>query len=284
MVTPRPIKNSVEIVNGNGESISCDVRFSAGSGTLPVVIICHSFMAFKDWGFFPLVGERIAEEGFVTVSFNFSRNGVVGDGDRITDFNAFASNSFSAELEDLGSVVEAVRAGGLAAEAGDAGRIILLGHSRGGGVAISYASRDPGIAALATWSAISTFNRWTPHQLGTWKKNGYLVLGPPDSAAGLRLGRGVLEEIERRLPEIDPVLRAPYIGMPWQIVHGREDVTVPVREAEALFAAAPKGTRTVKYLDSVGHLYNARSEDEDHYMTINHVISLTVEWMRGVTR
>ncbi len=284
MTPPRPLMNSQEIVNGRGERISCDVRFPQGENALPVVIICHSFMAFKDWGFFPLVAGRIAEEGFVTISFNFPRNGVVGNGDRITDFDAFASNSFSAELEDLGSVVEAVRKGKLIAEAGDAGRIILLGHSRGGGIAISYASRDHGISALATWSAISTFNRWTPHQIGHWRDTGTLELGMPGSGGGLRLGKGILDDIENRLPEIDPVVRAPYIGVPWLILHGRADVTVPVREAEALFNAAHGENTTVKYLDAVGHLYNARSEDEDHYMTINHIISLTVEWMRGATQ
>jgi len=284
MPSPRPLKNSIVIVNNRGEKIQCDVRYPPGARSLPVVVICHSFMAFKDWGFFPLVAERIAEEGFVTISFNFPRNGVVGDGDRITDFEAFASNSFSAEIEDLGIIVGAVREGKLIPGGGGASQIILLGHSRGGGIAISYASRDPAVSALATWSAISTFNRWTSHQLGGWKEKGSLMLGPPDSQGGLRLGRETLTDIENRLPEIDPVLRAAYIKVPWLILHGKADLTVPVREAAALFNASRQDVTTVKYLESAGHLYNARSEDEDHYITINHVISLTVEWLRGVTQ
>jgi len=109
MIAPRPLKNSAEIASPQGETIRCDIRAPAGSRSLPVVIICHSFMAFKDWGFFPFVADRIAGEGFVTVIFNFSRNGVSGDGDRITDFGKFSTNSFSVELGDLGSVVKAVR-------------------------------------------------------------------------------------------------------------------------------------------------------------------------------
>jgi hypothetical protein len=35
-------------------------------------------------------------------------------------------------------------------------------------------------------------------------------------------------------------------------------------------------------LDSVGHLYNARTPEEDHYVTLNHVISLTADWLKGV--
>jgi len=162
--------------------------------------------------------------------------------------------------------------------------IYLLGHSRGGGIAVTYASRDQRISGIATWSAISTFNRWTPHQIGVWREKGYYPLGAPDSAGGLRLGRGILEEVEKGLPEIDPVLRAPYITVPWLILHGKEDLTVPVREGEALAAASGSPRTTTRFLEATGHLYNARSEDEDHYMTINHVISLTVEWLRESAR
>jgi len=284
MIAPRPLKNSAEIASPQGETIRCDIRAPAGSRSLPVVIICHSFMAFKDWGFFPFVADRIAGEGFVTVIFNFSRNGVSGDGDRITDFGKFSTNSFSVELGDLGSVVKAVRGGGLAAGSGDPGRIVLLGHSRGGGIAVTYASRDPAISDLATWSAISTFNRWTPRQLDSWRKAGYLSLGAGGTAGVLSLGRGILADIDERLPEIDPVSRAAYITAPWMILHGKADVTVPVREANTLFGASPKGRTELVLLKAVGHLYNARSPDEDHYTTINHVISLTVDWLRGVTR
>lgn len=260
----------------------CDIRLDPGAGRTPIVVICHSFMAFKDWGFFPHAAERIAEEGFMSVSFNFSRNGVPPGGDRIADFDAFASNSFSREIGDLGCVVRSVRDGGLCGERGDAGRIVLLGHSRGGGVAATFASRDPQIAALATWSAIATFDRWTAHQKEGWRKTGFLPLWGSAGVSPLRIGHETLDDLDRRLAEIDPVLRAPYITIPWMILHGKADVTVPVREAEALARAAGTGRTRLLLLDSVGHLYNARSEEEDNYMTLNHVVSLTLEWLRGV--
>ena len=284
MSVPLIVKSSTGIRNESGELIACDIRHDPDAGRTPVVVICHSFMSFKDWGFFPHAAARIAEEGFTTVSFNFSRNGVPPGADRITDFDAFASNSFTREIADLGCVVRSVRDGSLCGERGDAARIVLLGHSRGGGIATAYASREAHLAALATWSAIETFDRWTPHQKEGWRESGFLPLSGSAGVSPLRIGHETLDDLDRHLAEIDPLLRAPYITVPWLILHGKADVTVPVREAEALARAAGTGRTRLLLLDTVGHLYNARSAEEDNYMTLNHVISLTLEWLRGVIR
>jgi pimeloyl-ACP methyl ester carboxylesterase len=283
MPLPRIRRASEEILNESGETIACDVRSDPDAGVKPALIVCHSFMSFKDWGFFPHAAERFAEEGFAAVSFNFSRNGVPPGADRITDFAAFASNSFTREILDLGCVVGAIREGRLGAGSCDPGRIVLLGHSRGGGIAASYASGDPGIAALVTWSAVATFDRWTRHQKETWRRDGSLGLSRGDGGAGpLRLGAETLEDLDRRLVGIDPLLRAPYITAPWLIVHGKADLTVPAREAESLAQASGSPRTELLLLDSVGHLYHARSAEEDHYIALNNVISLTVAWLRGV--
>ena len=178
MSVPGIVKNSIQLGSESGEPIACDIRYDPALPDAPVLVICHSFMAFKDWGFFPHVGARIAEAGFTTVSFNFSRNGVPPGADRISDFDAFASNSFSRELADLRTVVGAVREGNLCDGRGDGGTLILLGHSRGGGVAATFASRDPHVAALVTWSGISTFDRWNTRQKEGWRKRGFLALSP----------------------------------------------------------------------------------------------------------
>jgi alpha-beta hydrolase superfamily lysophospholipase len=282
-MTPPPIATtSALLTSGEGEPIACDVRFDPASGRRPVIVICHSFMAFKEWGFFPHLGTVLAEAGYTTVAFNFSRNGVRPGGDRIEDFDAFAANSFTREIADLGDVVRAVREGRLEGGHADPGTVVLLGHSRGGGIATSYAAGDPGIAALVCWSSIATFDRWTPHQKEGWRKRGHLPLSAGAGVSPLRMGMEVLGDIDARLPGIDPVLRAPYIRVPWLILHGKADVTVPEREAAALARASGSDRTTLMLLDSVGHLYNARTPEEDHYVTLNHVISLTADWLKGV--
>jgi hypothetical protein len=89
-----------QVVNRHGDTIHGELRYSRGRQNLPVLIICHSFMAFKEWGFFPYASAWLAAKGFAVCTFNFSLNGVEGDNNRITRFDRFASNTFTRELED----------------------------------------------------------------------------------------------------------------------------------------------------------------------------------------
>jgi uncharacterized protein len=268
------------IPNGYGDYIHGELRFVGGVSGQPVVIVCHSFMAFKDWGFFPYVAEQIARAGCVALTFNFSLNGVEDDGKKITEFSKFERNTFSRELHDLGVIVEAVERNEFGIREADAARLIVLGHSRGGGIGILFASTNRQVKRLVTWSAISTFDRWTNHQKEKWKKSGFLALSKDSAVSPLRLGAALLTELEQQPDRFDIIRAAGSIDIPWLLVHGKADVTVNCREAEALYAAANKTQTDLVLLDHVGHLYNATSREEDHYQTLDHLIDVTVHWIQ----
>lgn len=46
-----------------GDSVDCDVRFVDRDAPRPVVVFCHGFKGFKDWGPFPEWGRRLAQAG-----------------------------------------------------------------------------------------------------------------------------------------------------------------------------------------------------------------------------
>lgn len=279
MVEPLVVEETFSIINRFGGVISGDVRFQDNRTDLPVVVVCHSFMAFKDWGFFPIIARKIAEHGFAVVTFNFSMNGVAGHGNRITEFDAFASNTFMRELDDLATVLDAITQGQLGAIRLDEGRLALLGHSRGGGIAVLQAARDIRIRALVTWSAISTFDCWTDHQKAKWRTLGYLPLAKDTTRSPLRLGLGLLEEYEQHRSELSIIDAASRIRCPWLVLHGKADVTVPPLEAERLYTHSQKQSTELHLLDHVGHLYNAASESEDGYLTLDRIIHQTVQWL-----
>jgi dipeptidyl aminopeptidase/acylaminoacyl peptidase len=236
-------------------------------------------MAFKDWGFFPRVGEQLALLGFASITFNFSMNGVNGNGSKITETDRFAANTFSRELGDLGTVIGAVEGKRLGSGMIDHRNIALLGHSRGGGIAIIRAAIDTRIAALVTWSAVSRFDRWTEHQKKSWRSNGSLPLSRDTSASPLRLGLELLDDLESHRAGLSVVDAAARIGIPWLILHGGADVMVPVREAETLYAASSRPTTELVLLERVGHLYNAASQAGDSYKTLDGIIQRTADWL-----
>jgi dienelactone hydrolase len=280
MSSSRSEREPFGIYNSSGDLIRGDLRYVRDGKKKPVIVICHSFMAFKDWGFFPHVGRKIAEAGYVSIAFNFSQNGVVNDDNRITDFEKFERNTFSKELEDLRAVIDAVTEKRLGEETGNHNELCLLGHSRGGGIAIVHAAADERIKALVTWSAISTFDRWTPHQKEAWKRLGYLPLAKDTSISPLRLGIDLLNDLEQHQDKLNILQAASKVNVPWLIVHGSEDVTVKPHEAERLHAGANKKTTEVKLLEKIGHLYNGASVEEDHYKTLDGVMNLTTTWLQ----
>jgi dienelactone hydrolase len=275
-----PVVSAFRLDIGEGMSIQGEIRHLPGGRTrLPVVIVCHSFMAFREWGFFPHVGRELARKGFASLTFDFSLNGVAEGGKRITDFASFERNTFSQELSDLGKVIDALERGTIGGDAVDSSRIAVLGHSRGGGIGLLRASADARIKALVTWSAIAHFDRWTTHQKERWRASGRLPLARDETMSPLRLGVGLLEDLETHRTEFDLRLAAARIRVPWLIVHGEADVTVPPREARELYEAAPRSRAQIEMLGAVGHLYNAATYAEDEYRTLNQVLNLTSHWL-----
>lgn len=274
------LRSNFRLANDFGNSIHGEVRFCSSSERKPAVIICHSFMAFKDWGFFPYVAETLARAGFVAVTFNFSLNGVIEHGNRITDFSSFEKNNFSQELNDLNVVIGSVVNGDVGNGLIDPERIVLLGHSRGGGIAIVKTSTDNRVKGLVTWSAIATFNRWTDHQRSQWRSQGFLPLASHSTVSPLRLGIGLLDDLEEHSEMLNIEHAASRLSVPWLIMHGKADVTVSPKEAERLYASASKNVAEIVLLDGVGHLYHAATPNEDHYSTINHILEHTIHWMQ----
>jgi pimeloyl-ACP methyl ester carboxylesterase len=235
-------------------------------------------MAFKDWGFFPYVAALLATNGYPTISFNFSGNGVAGDGNRITDFSGFAANTFGRELADLDTLLTAVADGRIGPKTGISS-LVLLGHSRGAGIALLTASRDARVGGLITWAAIASFDRWTRHQKEKWREQGYLALARDSTVSPLRLGLNLLDELELHAEEYSLISAAARLRVPWLLLHGKADVTVSPREAEALYGAAHKEQTEFALIDHAGHLFNAASREEDNYNMLHTITDRTIHWL-----
>jgi len=279
MTTLSIVREKLTLLNHSGDSLYADVRYAAESHSVPVVVLCHSFMAFKEWGFFPYLGEKLAEAGYVSVIMDFSHNGVINHGNRITEFEKFEHNTFRQELSDLTTVLDAITSGEIGSSRIDPARIVLFGHSRGGGIAIVSTAEDTRVRSLVTWSAISTFDRWTDHQKKIWRSRGYLPLARDSTISPLRLGVKLLEEYEQHRQELGIVEAARKIRVPWLIVHGKNDLTVQPREAEILFQAADRTMTDLFLVDTAGHLFNAASRSADGYRTLDHVLERTIDWL-----
>ena len=239
-----------------GEPIHGDLRVPAGPGPHPAVVVCHGFKGWKDWGFHPWLGTRLAEAGLAAVHFNFSRNGVrEADGD-IEDLDAFRRNTLSIERDDLDTVLDAVLSGKLGAPL-DPSRLGLAGHSRGGGVALLGAAERPEVKALSTWASVSHFDRITDEAtLVEWRRAGVFEVLNSRTGQVLPMGVEFLEDVLGNLDRLHLLVAARRLRVPWLLLHGTADETVPFAEAEALARASERGARLVA-IDGGGHTFGA---------------------------
>ena len=253
-----------------------DVRTSDRTSPRPAVVVVHGYKGFKDWGMFPVLAERIARAGLSAVSVNLSGSGV-DDAGEFSYPERFGHNTFSAELEDLDRVVEALAEGhqGMSPTS----NLGLVGHSRGGGIAIIAASRDTRVRALVTWAAISHVDRW-PGPATEWRRTGRLDVVNSRTGQVLPLYPDVLDDIDQHRSALDIRSAAGRLTIPWLLLHGDADSSVPVSEAQALAtAASPAHPPRFMLLEGAGHTFGATHPFAAMTPDLAVALDETVKWV-----
>ncbi|MDE2763890.1 MAG: alpha/beta hydrolase [Gemmatimonadota bacterium] len=243
-----------ETIPPHGDTIRADIRRPARSDPRTAVLVAHGFKGFKDWGFFPYLCERLARDGHLVVSFNFSLNGTGASLVEFTDLEAFGRNTLSRELEDLRWMVDRTRAGEWSGGRPPAA-LGLLGHSRGGGGGIVAAAEHTGVSALATWAAVATFHRWGEEHVRDWTTRGVTWIANARTGQRMPLYRTLWDDLRENAARLDVVAAAERVRVPWLVVHGEEDATVPVGEARRLAEAGPAAVLNV--IAGSGHTFEA---------------------------
>lgn len=272
MATPTLTRHAVPGVLG---PILVDVRTSDRLMPRPAVLVVHGFKGFKDWGMFPTLAERLARAGFTAVSFNLSGSGVDHAGEFVFP-QRFAHSTWSIELQDIERVLNALAKGDLGLA--PVSRFGIVGHSLGGGAAILLASRDPRIRALATWAAVSQPNRWVS-QVDEWRTRGQLDIVNSRTGQVLPMYIDRLEDIEGNPDTLDIAAAAERINVPWLLLHGSADSSVPVEEGERLATAAGQHSARVMFFDGANHTFGAVHPFAGLNTDLAQAIDETVKWM-----
>jgi pimeloyl-ACP methyl ester carboxylesterase len=210
------------------------------------------------------------------VTPNLSGSGVDDTGE-FSHPDRFGHNTFSAELEDVGRVIDALMAGRLGVHPPSI--LGLVGHSRGGGVAILQTANDPRIRALVTWAAISTVARWPESQRSAWRAAGRTPIQNARTGQILPLYPDVLDDIEQNAPALDILAAAARIAVPWLVVHGTHDESVPFIEAERLKAAAVQPEARLLPIAGGGHTFGAVHPWRATTPDLDRVFDATLAWL-----
>ena len=221
----------------HGKPILTDLFYKENQKNKQVVIFCHGYKGYKDWGAWDLVAERFADENIFFIKMNFSHNGgTVEQPIDFPDLEAFGNNNFIKELDDIDSVINWVETEPSIQTEIDRNSITLIGHSRGGGIVLIKAFEDNRVTKVITWASVSGFGKRFPkgEQLQGWKDNGVAYIENARTKQQMPHYFQFyinFKENEQRLFIQNAVKN---LKIPYLIIHGENDETVPVKEAEDL--------------------------------------------------
>lgn len=222
----------VTFPNDQGQILKGVLHYPAGSTFSAAAILCHGMESSKESEKLVALGRALAQKGVLALRFDFACAGESN--------GKFEEITYSGEVLDLKAAFNHIRQY-------PARNIGILGSSMGGTVALLFAAEEPRVANLVTIAAPFhpekiTDKLLTREEVENWRRLGHILYH------GRRINVSLLDDLK----QIDVPGAAKKISCPVLILHGDADETVPVEEAEELYAQL-RGPKKIRILKGADH-------------------------------
>ena len=226
------------------KTIAYDVFYKADNIPKPVVIFCHGYKGYKDWGAWNLVAERFAEEGCFFLKFNFSHNGGTPKNPiDFPDLEAFAQNNFTKELDDLEDILNFISTTDSFGNELNQNHISLIAHSRAAGIILIKASEKSRVKNVITWAGVSDFKarfQIGSSQFNDWKEKGITYIENSRTKQLMPHYFQFFQDFSANENRLTIKLAVKKLNIPLLVVQGSDDTTVIEAEASLLHQWSPK--------------------------------------------
>lgn len=201
-----------EIRNARGERLDYTLHEGRGEG---LVVIGHGVTGNKDRPFVAALAEGLSAAGLHALRFSFAGNG--GSEGR------FAECTISKEVDDLGSVLDAV---------GDR-PLCYVGHSMGAAVGVLRASFDRRIGCLVSLAGMVHTRAFAEREFGGVTPDEGCMWDEPDCP----LSSAYMRDMAAIGSVVD---KGAGVSVPWLLYHGTEDDVVPLQDSQDIAGRAPR--------------------------------------------
>ncbi len=250
------IRKTIHIKNNSHEDINIDLRHRVDARKAAAIIIIHGFKGFKNFAFFPDLSDRLAMAGYVTITANFSRNGIGYDYNTFENLDKFAENTITHELNDLQTIINNIKDQSIAKKTIDLDRLALLGHSKGAGISILKAAElADDIKCIVTWGSVNTFDRFSKEQIKKWEKGGIVEIENSRTKQMMPVNSSFWDDFKKNKSKFDIVKAVKKIDNPALFIHGDSDETVPYAESEANHKNCSAYVKRLELVEGAGHTF-----------------------------
>lgn len=256
------------VISGKEEKpILIDATYVSNKINLPIIIFCHGYKGFKDWGAWNIIAEVFAKAGFYFIKFNFSHNGgTIEQPIDFPDLEAFGNNNYSKELDDLKLVIDYVYKSPEITKVANLNLISLIGHSRGGGIVTIKAEEDSRIKNVITLAGVCDFASRTATigDLKTWEKDGVKYVLNGRTKQQMPHYYQFYEDFIANEERLTIKRAVSNLKIPFLIIHGNNDTSVFVDEAEKLHVWDPNSQ--LEIIDGANHVFGAHHPWSDDFL------------------
>ncbi len=248
-----------------------------GSESAPCLIYVHGFKGFKDWGFVPYMGEYLANKGFFVITFNFSHNGIGDYPLEFTELEKFGKNTFSLEIEELSEVIHAYQFNFFGGNTNKG--VGLIGHSRGGAIALLTAGVKDDVKAVAVWASVSKLDRYSKRQKEEWRKKGVFEVLNTRTNQVMPLNISLLDDIEQNKDrKLNLKIAVNELNKQLLILHGEQDLAVKLDEGKEIYSWSNKVLTEFYPVEATGHTFDIKHPFEGSNPKFDFVLNKTEEF------
>lgn len=273
------------IVDGKHQKpMVTDVFYKENHQPKKIVVFCHGYKGFKDWGAWNLMAKAFAEAGFFFIKFNFSHNG--GTLEQPIDFpdlEAFGNNNYTKELNDLGSVLDWISAEEKFKNEADVNHIAIIGHSRGGGIVLLKANEDARVKKVITLAGVSDYKSRFPKKenFKNWKEKGLFYVKNGRTHQDMPHFYQFYEDFVENEQRLNIQKATQQLAVPYLIIHGDKDTSVKIKEAENLHSWNKNSQfEIIKNADHVFNVFHPWKSAEIS-KELKEVIRLSIDFLKG---
>mgnify|MGYP005992864987 CR=1 FL=1 len=241
----------------HNKPILTDVFYVETNQPKPVVLFCHGYKGFKDWGAWNIIAKTFAEAGFLFVKFNFSHNGgTIENPIDFSDLEAFGNNNYTKELDDLKTVIDWTFSKNEFKREIDVENISLIGHSRAGGIVTIKSEEDSRISKVISLAGVCDFGKRTATigDLEQWKRDGVKYVLNGRTKQQMPHFYQFYEDFIANEERLTIKRAVENLKIPYLIIHGDNDTSVFIEEAKKLHSWNTESK--LEIIENANHVFN----------------------------